>query len=499
MIKALRYNPIDDVIVMLDNVTAGSQVQARGEETEYIAQEAVPAGHKLATKHIRKGNKVIKSGQAIGIATEDIAPGQYVHDHNLKGLIESWHERRNYQYSPSTVQEISDSFRLDPAPALIGWRRKNGMIGFRNHLLVTSTVVCANQIVQDAGAKYPHIAAMTIPTGCLMLSSENDRMKTVLLSLARNPNVGAVIFVGLGCETVGAEWFHDQITDEKPVAFIRIQDEGSTPEAYVKLCGLIEAMTEQISHEKKVLATIADVRLGTKCGGSDWTTTVVSNPAIGFVSDLVVKNGGISLLGETMGWFGGEEMLLKQARTKEIANDILRIMENTYQRALVVGKHVDEGNPTPGNKLGGITTLNEKALGNVKKGGTAPIEAALQYGIAPDKPGLFITDNPGLDPISLLGLTCSSANVILFSTGRGTPTGTLIAPVVKLSGSPEAHRVFSRHLDVDLFQVVTGTMTIEEAGWNLFSKMIDVCNGKLTAAEEIRHREYAFPLIIGPL
>jgi altronate dehydratase large subunit len=353
--------------------------------------------------------------------------------------------------------------------------------------------------VEELGIKYRDIITIPNPSGCVILPNEVARLKAIILGLARNPNVGAVIFNGLGCESVEAEWFYDQVKDEKPAAFVRAQSLGSCPAALDELEKKALAMKETLEKESRVEVSIADIRLGTKCGASDWTTIAVSNPAIGFASDLVVRNGGISLLGETCGWFGAEENLVRQARNENVSNLIISLMNDIYDRALAVGRRIEEGNPAPGNIAGGITTLNEKALGNVKKGGTAPIEGVLRVGEYPEGKGLFVVDNPGLDPISLLGLACSSANILLYSTGRGTPVGNPIAPAIKLTGSPDAVALFQAHLDIELTKVLTGEMALADAGWILFNEIIEVANGKQTIAEKGRHREFAFPLLMGPL
>lgn len=499
MKKAIKFNLQDSVIVALENLEEGDHIAINGVDVGYTVLDKVPMGHKIADKEIKTGELIIKYGHAIGTAACDIKRGSYVHVHNVKDLISDWRAYHKNVYDPSLVEEIEDSFIIKNPPKLFGYQRRNGMVGFRNHLLVLSTAVCANQPVEDLKAKYKDIICVENPSGCVILPNEVARIKAILLGLARNPNVGAVIFAGLGCESIEAKWFYDQIKDEKPAAFVRAQDEGSTDEAYIKLEEMALRMKAELDKEQRVEVSIADIRLGTKCGASDWTTAVVSNPAIGFASDLVVKNGGISLLGETCGWFGGEGMLIKQSRTKQVADKIINLMGEIYDRALAVGRRIEEGNPAPGNIAGGITTLNEKALGNVRKGGTAPVEGVLDVGEYPEGKGLYVSDNPGLDPISLLTLTCSSANVLLYSTGRGTPVGTPVAPAIKLTGSPSAQAVFGKHMDVDLTKVISGEMSLEAAGWKLFDEIIEVANGNETIAEKGRHREFAFPLLMGPL
>ena len=298
---------------------------------------------------------------------------------------------------------------------------------------------------------------------------------------------------------VEAEWFYDQVKDEKPCAFVRSQNYGSTDAAYADLEKLVISMKEELDKQEREEVSVADICLGVKCGASDWTTAVASNPAIGYASDIIVKNGGTSLLGETVGWYGGEGVLTKQSRNKETADKIIDMLTDMYDRAKSMGRSIEESTPAPGNIAGGITTLKEKALGNVKKGGTAPVEGALNFGEYPCGKGLYVVDNPGLDPISLLGLTCSGATVLLYSTGRGTPVGNPIAPAIKLTGSPDAMKLMGANRDADLTGISLGQKTIADGGNLLFEKIVAACNGEPTIAEKLGHREYAFPLLMGAL
>lgn len=499
MKKTIQYYPEDNVLVSLDRLEKGDVVLINGRMADFPILDSLPMGHKVAAVDIGEGEIISKFGHAIGLAKTDIKRGEHVHVHNVRDLISDWRKYHQQHYDPTTVSEIAESFLIEEKPKLYGYRRKNGMVGFRNYVLVISTAVCANQPVEELGIKHRDIITIPNPSGCVILPNEVARLKAIILGMARNPNVGAVIFNGLGCESVEAEWFYDQVKDEKPAAFVRAQSLGSTDAAFEELERKALEMKAELDGEARVEVSVADIRLGTKCGASDWTTMAVSNPAIGFASDLVVKNGGVSLLGETCGWFGGEESLVRQARSEEVSNKIIALMSDIYDRALAVGRRIEEGNPAPGNIAGGITTLNEKALGNVKKGGTAPIEGVLGVGEYPTGKGLYVLDNPGLDPISLLGLVCSSANILLYSTGRGTPVGNPIAPAIKLTGSPDAVAIFHAHMDVELTGVLSGEMSLPEAGWRLFDEIIKVANGKQTIAEKGRHREFAFPLLMGPL
>lgn len=499
MKKALKFDERDNVVIALEATIQGDEISVNGASSGVTAADSVPQGHKIALRNIAKGETIYKYGHPIGLAAEDISAGSYVHVHNVLDPVSNWKENYLYQYDPNSLTEIDDSLRLAEPPKIYGYRRRDGRVGFRNHLVVLSTAVCANKIVSDIEYKFRDVVAITNPSGCVILPNEVERIKAILIGIARNPNVGAVIFAGLGCESVEAEWFYDQVKDEKPCAFVRSQNYGSTEAAYEELEKLVISMKAELDKQQREEVSVSDICLGVKCGASDWTTAVASNPAIGYASDIIVKNGGTSLLGETVGWYGGEGVLTKQSRTKETADKIIDMLTVMYDRAKSMGRSIEESNPAPGNIAGGITTLKEKALGNVKKGGTAPVEGALDFGEHPTGKGLYVVDNPGLDPLSLLGLTCSGATVLLYSTGRGTPVGNPIAPAIKLTGSPDAMKLMGANMDADLTGISLGDMSIAEGGCLLFDKIVAACNGEPSIAEKLGHREYAFPLLMGAL
>ncbi len=499
MKKALKYAPDDNVITALEQLEPGDEVSVDGQVMDFKILDTVPVGHKIACQDIPLGGYIMKFNTHVAKTTEPVKKGNHIHTHNVSDLIAEWREHYSQNYVVKEVKELGDEFVLKNPPKLYGYKRKNGEVGFRNHLVVISTVICANQVVDQIGAKFfDEVIALPQPSGCVILPNEREQIRDVLLALARNNNVGAVIFVGLGCEDLDAKWMADQITD-KPTGYVRIQDAGFSMEAVDQVSKMIKEMKAELDKQEREEVPLSSLVMGTKCGGSDWTSSCVSNPTVGYASDLLVKAGGTSLLGETQGWFGGQGILLARARTQETANKILGLLNRIYDKALAVGRRIEEGNPSIGNKAGGITTLNEKALGNVKKGGTAPIEGALDMAEKPRGKGLFVLDNPSLDPISVLGLTASGANVVLFTTGRGSPTGTPLAPVIKISGSPKTCQTFATHIEADLSKVVTGEVTLEEAGLALFNKMIAVANGELTSSEKYGHREFTMPMLMGTL
>lgn len=501
MKKTLRFTDGDNVVVALEAVSAGDELVINGEPSGIKALSDVPQGHKLAVQDMKTGDAVVKYGHTVGYATVDIPRGCYVHVHNVRDTISDWRGSVRPEYDPSAVTEISDSFILGKQPGLTGYRRKDGSVGWRNYVLVVSTCACGNQPVDDVKCriKEKDVVCVTNPSGCVILPNDRDEQNAMLLGLARNPNVGAVIFVGLGCEAVTADKLYEAVKDEKPAACVISHQYISCADAADAIESRALELLAQIRKEKRTPATVADIRLGVQCGASDWTTAAAANPAIGWCSDAVVKNGGISILGETCGWFGGEAMMIKQSRTREVAERVTALMGKVYDRCLFYGRRIEEANPAPGNIAGGITTLCEKALGNTLKGGTAPIEGVLSIGEQPPGPGYYVSENPGLDAASVFTQTMNSCNVIVYSTGRGSPVGTPIAPVVKLTASPQAAEHFSAHMDVILTDIVLEGKPISDGGRRLFDKMIEVCGGEESIAETQGHREYAFPLMMGPM
>lgn len=502
MKKAVKFDAEDNVAVALEALEEGDILLVNGTPTEIRVRGSLPQGHKVAVCDIPQGEAIRKYGHVIGIAAYGIQKGDYVHVHNVQDIITDWRGNVQHSYDPSGVREISDEFIIRTPPKLTGYHRRDGSVGFRNYLLVLSTCVCGNQPVEDLKFRlreHRDIICIENPSGCVILPNDRKMQEDMLLGLARNPNVGAVIFVGLGCEAVAADRLYEQIKDEKPAACFISHHYNSCDEATDELEKKALELRAEIDLLEREETSIADIRLGVQCGASDWTTAAAANPVIGYCSDLVVKNGGVSILGETCGWFGGESIMIRQSRTKEVADQIVSLMDKIYDRCLFYGKRIEEANPAPGNIAGGITTLCEKALGNTLKGGTAPIEGVLEVGEQPGGSGLYVANNPGLDATSVFAQTMSSCNVIVYSTGRGSPVGTPIAPVVKLTASPTAASVFGAHMDVILTDLVLEGVPLSEGGWRLFRKVIEVCNGKPSIAEAHGHREYSFPLMMGPM
>ncbi len=376
-----------------------------------------------------------------------------------------------------------------------GYRRDDGRVGVRNHVLVVSTISCANHvatlIAQRGGA-----ISITHDVGCLQFAQDRALTERTLFGVGMSPNVGAVLFVGLGCEQTPTVEMARSITG-KPARHLLIQEAGGTKAAIAAGADIVHELTRLTAGQERVACDLGELCVSLKCGGSDFTTAIASNPAVGVAVDLLVEAGGTALLTETPGFPGSEHVLARQARSPEVARRIYQIVD-TYRDEIRTRfkRNVHDGNPSPGNIAGGITTLIEKSLGTIKKAGTHAIEGVLTF--AEDvhgKKGLWVMDTPGHDVFSVSGPAAGGAHVNLFTTGRGSPLGNAICPVLKICGNPETFRRLQDDMDIDAGSIMLGTASVEEVGREIFEAVVKVASGELTKSELLEHREFAIPRI----
>ncbi len=369
--------------------------------------------------------------------------------------------------------------------------RPNGKVGIRNHLVILPASVCAGETSAAIARQVEGAVALTHQHGCCQIGADAQMTYETLAGLGRNPNVGAVLVVSLGCEGLPGDQLKEAIAAEgKPVDHLVIQKAGGTIKTIEKGVQLAREMHQQISQLTREPVDLSEIILGIECGGSDATSGVAANPAVGEASDRLLAQGGTAMLSETTELIGAEHILAKRA-SKEVAAELFNIVERCEQRALDMGVDIRSGQPTPGNIQGGITTIEEKSLGCIYKAGSAPIVDVLAYGQEPDGKGLYVMDTPGQDIESITGMLAGGAQIVIFTTGRGTPTGSPIAPVIKITGNNETFKMMEDNIDINAGRIITGEATIQELGEEIFMDIVAVCNGKETKAEVLGYKEFA--------
>lgn len=383
---------------------------------------------------------------------------------------------------------------------LMGYRRKNGQFGVRNYLLILPTSVCATDTAEKIAAQVPGAISVPNQHGCCQIGSDQMQTQRTLENFARNANVGAVLVVGLGCDGIQAETVAENLSNmQKPVKAITIQKCGGTLKAIAAGAEIAARMSAELSTQEKTEGDLSEIILGMECGGSDPTSGLAANPVIGYVSDKLVSLGGSSILSETTEVIGAEHLLAKRFSDLEQRKKFLRMVSDCEERAIRLGEDLRSGQPTPGNKAGGLSTIEEKSLGCMYKAGTSPFTGALEYSEALplQNKGLYFMDTPGQDIDSITGMAAGGAQVMVFSTGRGTPTGSPIAPVIKVTGNTDTFLNMPDNLDLNAGRIITDGATIPQIGEELFDMVIDACNGKRTKAETLGHREFGIYKVTG--
>jgi altronate dehydratase large subunit len=365
------------------------------------------------------------------------------------------------------------------------FRRPDGKYGIRNKVLILPTVGCSSETARLIAQQVNGTVSIVNRKGCGQIGSAVEIMRRTLAGLAANPNIYGTIIVGLGCETTQPQRLREEIEKitNKPLEVITIQEEGGTLKAVEKGVKLARKMVEDMSRLEREEADLSNIILATNCGGSDATSGLSANPALGYCSDVLIKDGGTVILGETTELIGTEHILAGRAKDERVRNNILNIVKGLEKEFIRQGIDVRGANPTPGNMKGGLSTLEEKALGGISKGGSSSINQVVRYGETPGEKGLIIMDTPGYDIESVTGMVAGGAQICVFTTGRGTPIGNPIIPVIKITGNRQTYNNMVDNIDLDISGVVNGEKSISECGEMIFEELIDVCNGKYTKAE----------------
>ena len=484
----LKINALDNVVVAISNLKAG-EVIIDGTH-EIILKDDVPAGHKVTLKNLSEGENVIKYGYPIGHVRENVEAGKWINENqiqtNLSGLLE-------YTYNPVKVE-------LDiPQKGLTfkGYRRKNGEVGIRNEVWIIPTVGCVNGIVNQLatnlrqetnGEGVDAIVAFPHNYGCSQLGDDHENTKKILRDMVKHPNAGGVLVVGLGCENNQPDVFREFIGeyDEERVKFMVSQKvEGDEVEAGMKILREIYAKAKE---DKREEVPLSELRVGLKCGGSDGFSGITANPLLGLFSDFLVAQGGTSVLTEVPEMFGAETILMDRCRTQELFNQTVSLINDFKEYFLSHGEPVGE-NPSPGNKAGGISTLEDKALGCTQKCGKAYVDGVMAYGDRLKVKGLNLLSAPGNDLVASTALASCGCHIVLFTTGRGTPFGTFV-PTMKISTNSQLAKNKPTWIDFNA-GVIVEDEPMEKTCERFIDYIIRVANGELVNNEKKDYREIA--------
>lgn len=375
---------------------------------------------------------------------------------------------------------------------LTGYKRKDGRFGIRNHLLVIPSVVCANVVGEELYRAYGEdIVFVSHPYGCTFDNVSNDEVKDIIASFATNPNVGAVLLVGLGCETVDTQEIFRMIKEKNELSeLLIIQDNGGSKKTVEAAKPIIDRLLKELKTMTREPMELSDLLVGTQCGASDSYSGLTANPALGLTVDRIVDNGGSAILTELTEFVGAEQELYDRCVSDELRNKLKEYMEETEGNLARVGS--DElRDIAPGNIKGGLTTLEEKSLGCIKKGGSRPIVDVVFYGEEPSKKGLIVMEGPGHDIESLVGIAASGAQVSFFTTGRGSPCGNAIMPVIKISSNTNISIRLGDNIDINAGTIIDDKESLEEVSDRMYQELLEVANGKPTKSEENKNREFA--------
>lgn len=479
--KMIRIYEADNVGIAVEGAREGDNLV--DDQVNCVATMDIPVNHKIALQDFEEGDIIYKYGNKIGVATQKIKKGDWVHSHNmetgLSGMLE-------YNYHPT---EKNISITAPKRNTFLGYVRENGKVGTRNEIWVIPTVSCVNHttqiIVEKAREKFGHLCdgiyAFPHNAGCSQLGTDHQVTQRILASIMKHPNAGGALIVSLGCENNNLKEFRPVLgeVNENRVKFMIAQEEGNEIEAGIQKIGEI---AKYISKDKREEMPVSKLRIGFKCGGSDALSGVTANPLCGKISEMVTAEGGIAILTEVPEMFGAETILMNRSDSEETFGKVVNLINDFKQYYMDYNQPIYE-NPAPGNKAGGITTLEEKSLGCIQKGGHCTVTDTLMYGENAHKAGLNLMNGPGNDSVSITNLVAAGAQIILFTTGRGNPLGTAV-PAIKIASNTDLYRRKKHWFDFNAGTLLEGS-TMESLSEEMWNKILDVCSGNLETQNEI--------------
>jgi altronate hydrolase len=492
----LQLHPRDSVAIATETIVAGSSVDG------LKALDDIPGGHKIAMHDIASGEPILKYGRIIGIATQKIAAGEHVHSHNLSiGSSEDRAPAKQVEQSSASGAIPKSAPIVEQKETFFGYARANGSVGTRNYLGILTSVNCSATVAKRIAAHFtaerlaafPNVdgvVALTHSGGCGMSDSGEgaEMLRRTISGYANHPNFVATLLLGLGCEA-------NQISRIVPlttgnITATTIQDEGGTKAAIARGISEIERLLPEANEAQRTLQPVSKLVVGLQCGGSDGWSGITANPALGLAMDHLIANGGTAILSETPEIFGAEHLLTSRAEASVAAQLMERIA--WWQQYAERHNNSLDNNPSPGNKLGGITTILEKSLGAVAKGGSSPLRAVVRYADALPCRGLIFMDSPGYDPVSATGQIASGANLVCFTTGRGSVFGAKPVPSLKLSTTTQLYQRMRDDIDINCGTILDGAESLSEVASRIYSAILDTASGKLTKSEELGFGEEEF-------
>jgi altronate hydrolase len=481
----LRLNPADDVVIALREIAAGTRLDGEG----VSAAEKIPPGHKMATRAKQPGEPVRRYGQIIGFASAAIAPGQHVHTHNL--------EMRDFARDYAFGQDVKPVTPADEPATFMGILRKDGRVATRNYIGVISTVNCSAAVSKwvaeafkaDALKEFPNIdgiVPLTHQTGCGMASTGEgiDVLRRTIAGYARHANFGGVLVIGLGCEAnqMDALFFSQNLKEADLLKPLIIQQQGGAAKTVQAGIDAVRKILPMANNVKRERVPASHITVGLQCGGSDGYSGITANPALGAAVDMLTRHGGTAILSETPEIYGAEHLLTRRAVSRAVGEKLIARIK-WWEDYTARNKGEMNNNPSPGNKAGGLTTILEKSLGAVAKGGTTNLVDVYEYAEKVTAKGFVYMDTPGYDPVSATGQVAGGANLICFTTGRGSVYGCKPAPSLKLATNSRIYHHMVDDMDVNCGTIVEGGATVAEKGKEIFELMLRVASGEKSKSE----------------
>lgn len=486
MKSVLKINENDNVVVALKDLDKNEIIEI--DDKEIKLKEEIKRGHKIAIQEIKTGENVVKYGFPVGHATKDILEGEWVHTHNTKTNLDGI---KDYSFNQKLIKNTFTNRNL----TFKGYRREDGSVGIRNELWIVPTVGCVNGIADKIIERFKEVGELSIDNtlvlkhnyGCSQLGDDHVNTRTILGDAVKHPNAGGVLVLGLGCENNNMTEFKKSLGkfNEKRIKFLVTQEVSDEIEEGVKL---LKELYENMKNDKREDVPLSELKIGLKCGGSDGFSGITANPLLGKFSDFLVAQGATTVLTEVPEMFGAETLLMDRAKNEEVFNKVVHLINDFKEYFIQYNQPVYE-NPSPGNKAGGITTLEDKSLGCTQKAGTATVVDVLKYGEILKTKGLNLLNAPGNDLVAASALASAGCQMVLFTTGRGTPFGSFV-PTIKVSTNTQLYELKPHWIDFNAGSLVQDK-SLEDLLEEFIEYIIRVASGELANNEKNNFRELA--------